>query len=368
MPSPLASGQTALDLFCGVGGLSLGLLQAGFRLLGGVDSDVIALRTYGVNFPEVRTTSNDLLECSGSQLRRDLGLGRSAIDLLAGGPPCQGFSAGGIRGKTDRRNQGVLAFARLVTELRPRYFLMENVRGFLFDDHASLRKCFCCTLEEAGYKVQPFRLLNAADFRVPQRRFRAFILGCRGSETPPCYPNPSGGLYTTVRDAIGDLAALDKHSRDYDSDLYDGPLNEASPYAASLRVSRSGGQLTSLTGCLRTRHSSDVVDRFKDTPPGGQEPVSRFFRLSWEGVSPTLRAGTGPDHGSHTAPRPIHPDLARCITVREAARLHSFPDWFTFHGTRWHGFRQIGNSVPPLLARAVAECVLLAAHSRRRKK
>jgi DNA (cytosine-5)-methyltransferase 1 len=159
----------------------------------------------------------------------------------------------------------------------------------------------------------------------------------------------------TVRDAIGDLMAIDKHASESASDRYSGQLGKAGVYAARLRARRERQRETVLTGCLRTTHSEDVVERFNRTLPGDQEPVSRFFRLSWEGISPTLRAGTGPEHGSHTAPRPIHPELPRCITVREAARLHSFPDWFVFHGTRWHGFRQIGNSIPPLLARAVAD-------------
>jgi DNA (cytosine-5)-methyltransferase 1 len=132
-------------------------------------------------------------------------------------------------------------------------------------------------------------------------------------------------------------------------------LGPASAFSAALRQSLAGTAVTGVSGCLRSLHSESVIKRFRATKPGGQEAISRYYRLAWNGISPTLRAGTGPDHGSHTAPRPIHPAKARCITVREAARLHTFPDWFSFHPTKWHGFRQIGNSVPPYLAKAVVK-------------
>ena len=114
---------------------------------------------------------------------------------------------------------------------------------------------------------------------------------------------------------------------------------------------------TALTGCLLTRHSDLTKARFSATAPGSVEPVSRFFRLPTDGAARTIRAGTTKEQGSFTAPRPIHPKEPRCITTREAARLHSFPDWFRFHVTKWHGFRQVGNSVPPFLAKAVAKTI-----------
>jgi DNA (cytosine-5)-methyltransferase 1 len=115
-----------------------------------------------------------------------------------------------------------------------------------------------------------------------------------------------------------------------------------------------------LTGCLRAEHTKESRDRFLATPQGQTEPISRFYRLPLKGLSNTLRSGTASDRGAFTSPRPIHPIHPRCISVREAARVHSFPDWFWFHQTKWHGFRQIGNSVPPLLARAVAQQVIEA--------
>jgi DNA (cytosine-5)-methyltransferase 1 len=350
-PSGLA--PTAIDLFCGVGGLSLGLVQGGFRLLGAVDQDRHTLETHTSNFPNTPTHCCDLYDASGEDVRATLGITGQPVDLLAGGPPCQGFSIGGRRAKKDPRNHGVLAFARLVAEIRPRYFLMENVRGFTFRDHAAIRRRFTATVSAVGYVVLPVRVLNAADYGVPQRRKRAFVLGCLQTEMPPEYPEAAAAPPPTVLDAIGDLAVIDKSQRPVDEDAFRGVLGEPSGYAQRLR-GRSRSKMTTLTGCQRSRHSEQVVERFKATPPGGREAISRFFRLAWAGVSPTIRAGTDETHGNHTAPRPIHPEWPRCITVREAARLHSFPDWFAFRGNRWAGFRQIGNSVPPLLAEAVA--------------
>jgi DNA (cytosine-5)-methyltransferase 1 len=150
-------------------------------------------------------------------------------------------------------------------------------------------------------------------------------------------------------------------------------LGPPSPYARVLRGETNDPDDLSqprhsngsgLTGCQGTSHSPETTQRCAATPPGTYEPVSRFYRLTKDGFAPTLRAGTGPANGSFTAPRPIHPISPRCITVREGGRLHSFPDWFCFHPTKWHGFRQLGNSVPPFLARAVAKQVRSALTSR----
>jgi DNA (cytosine-5)-methyltransferase 1 len=298
---PTAAAPTALDLFCGVGGLSLGLVQSGFRLIGAVDIDQGSLQSHSDNFPGVPTHQCDLFFTSGNDIRSALGIRRTAIDLLAGGPPCQGFSAGGIQAKRDPRNHGVLAFARLVSELRPRYFLMENVRGLLFRQHAPLRGQFTRLLREAGYEVRPFHLLNAADFGVPQRRVRAFVLGSQSPLSPPEYPSTLPIPRPTVRDAISDLAVLDKEGHAADVDEFRGRLGEPSSYARRLRTSVAGRRRRTLTGCLRTLHAAEVVQRFRATLPGDQEPISRFFRLCWDGISPTIRAGTGPEHGSYTA-------------------------------------------------------------------
>jgi len=134
----------------------------------------------------------------------------------------------------------------------------------------------------------------------------------------------------------------------------------SSEYSAGLRQKPDEDGLEQLSSSMRTVHSTLSQKRFSQTPFGESEAVSRFLKLDPNGLCNTLRAGTASDRGAFTSPRPIHPYRPRCITVREAARLHSYPDWFRFHSTKWHGFRQVGNSVPPLLAKAVAESVLTA--------
>lgn len=369
-----------IDLFCGVGGMTLGFEQAGFDVVAAFDVEQWNITAHKRNFPQTKASALDLAKTSGKMIREHARIDNRTIDVLFGGPPCQGFSVGGKRDLNDERNLLVYEFSRLVRELKPRYFVMENVRGLLLDHARPVLDSFLLRVKRAGYAVvEPVTLLNASDFGVPQRRQRTFILGHRKDLPAPSYPLPkpiiddSGQEYDPlVRDAITDLPDIESHDELFESDVFIGELEDGSHYSQLMRgLARSDGDHSPprkmarnrLTGCLRTHHSKEIRKRFAATPPGGAEPISRYIRLDLEKVAPTIRAGTGADHGSHTAPRPIHPTIPRCITTREAARLHSFPDWFEFHGTRWHGFRQIGNAVPPLLARAVAREVLQALDS-----
>ena len=181
------------------------------------------------------------------------------------------------------------------------------------------------------------------------------------------FPSPDETNQRSVWNAIGDLAIVDLAPDLLVGDVYTGELGSPSTYAQIMRgdiqdpldASLPRKQLNSrITGCSLPKHTAETVARFAATDPGRREVISRFTRLTKEGLSPTLRAGTGPDQGSFTAPRPIHPVYPRCITVREAARLHSIPDWFVLDATKWHGFRQVGNAVPPLMARAVAKGIV----------
>lgn len=355
--------------------MSLGFEQAGFNVAAAFDSDPIHVETHSKNFPRCRAISADLTELSGHNVRELAGLDGTELDVVFGGPPCQGFSLMGKRRSEDPRNQTLYVFARLVRELRPRYFVLENVKGLLIGDARTMLDGFIRRVSPAGYSVvKPVQTLDASAFGVPQRRERVFVLGYRTGLPPPEYPDAAYGTSepspnaATVWEAIGDLPNVDDHEDLWLSDIYHGHLGQPSAYAQPLREPRpvpqgdpqplTTGNGRGLSGCLRTRHRPETVKRFRDTKPGTSEPVSRFYRLSRNGLSPTIRAGTGPENGSFMAPRPIHSVHPRCVTVREAARLHSFPDWFEFHRTKWHGFRQIGNSVPPLLARAVADAVL----------
>ena len=346
-----------IDLFCGVGGMSLGFQDAGFEIAAAIDVDPINIEMHHKNFPKTKALLADLSKVTGDWIREQANLDGVKIDVVFGGPPCQGFSLIGKRDLTDPRSALIQHFVRIASELDVNYFVLENVAGLLSGDTRQLLDGALSYAREAGYNiVEPIQVLNAADYNVPQNRRRVFILGYKAGFLAPSYPVKYPKPAPTVWEAIGDLSRA-KSKEPYDVDVYTGPLGESSEYAATLH-SKSNYGIHSLSGCLRTRHGKESITRFAETTQGTQEKVSRFFKLSKHGLSNTLRAGTGRSHGSYTAPRPIHPTQPRCITVREAARLHSFPDWFIFHPTRWHGFRQVGNSVPPHLAQVVAASLI----------
>jgi DNA (cytosine-5)-methyltransferase 1 len=376
----MSSRPTAVHLYSGVGGMSLGFEQAGFNIAAAVDIEQNNVETHKKNFPECNSWQADLSLASGDQIRKETEIGDKRIDVLFAGPPCQGFSLIGKREQNDPRNLLIVDLARLISELNPSYFVVENVEGILLKTSKKTLDEFVNRTIDSGYSVvQPIRVLDAAEFGVPQRRRRLFVLGYRIGLAAPAYPKPTHPYDEedeptgpTVWDAISDLPRISSHEYLLEDDSYDGPLLAASAYAEVLRGDRRDPKDKSpkrttngagLGGCLRTLHSDKIVKRFDKTEQGKIEKISRFYRLAKNGLAPTLRAGTGPAQGSFMAPRPIHPFQNRCITVREAARLHSFPDWFYFHPTKWHGFRQVGNSVPPLLARAVGISVLKALRS-----
>lgn len=343
-----------IDLFCGVGGLSFGFKQAGFKIVAGFDSDRIHVETHRKNFPTSVSVCADIRHLTGEKIRLLSRLqATTVIDVVVGGPPCQGFSMIGKRDMADSRNLLLAEFGRIISELRPRYFVLENVAGLMYGGARNILAQFLKQVRGAGYRwVSPIRIVDAAEFGVPQRRKRVFVLGYRKGQQKPRYPRPLSRRVSTD-EAIGDLKVLGKKTTLFSMDAYCGKLGHPSPYASKLRNRTT----QALTGCLRARHEVNVIRRFRGTKPGEVEPISRFVRLKKNTVSATLRAGTASEYGGFTAARPIHPTQPRCITVREAARIHSFPDWFEFHPTQWHGFRQVGNSVPPLLAKAIARKV-----------
>ncbi|PZU90921.1 MAG: DNA (cytosine-5-)-methyltransferase [Pseudanabaena sp.] len=370
----------AVDLFAGVGGLTLGFEQAGFDVLASVEIDPVHCATHEYNFPMWKVICASVTDISGDQIRSKSQIGDREVDVVFGGPPCQGFSLIGKRALEDPRNQLVSHFMRLVIELKAKYFVMENVKGLTIGNHRQFIDEVIDDFERNGYKIlKPYRVLNASHFGVPQHRERLFLIGCRQDLPLPSYPSsitkpakikripkeianlPNS---PTVGEAIADLPNILQYQElkaqdwcvadygqpkskycEYLRGLKADPLNLAYPRKYDSRL---------LTSSIATLHSPEAIARFQATAKGEVEKISRFLKLDPEGICNTLRAGTPSNRGAFTAPRPIHPEQPRCITVREAARLHSYPDWFRFHSTKWHGFRQIGNSVPPLLARAVA--------------
>lgn len=358
----LRTSPIAIDLFCGAGGMSLGFEQAGFNVVAAVDADPVHAATHSINFPHCKTLHKDLTKVTGKELREVAKLGKRQVDVLFGGPPCQGFSSIGHRRQDDERNRLLNHFARIANELKPKYLVVENVAGLLFQNNSKILKNFLAQIKRAGYHyVEDIQVLNANDFGVPQNRRRVIILAALKSLPLPNYPTRTSSAKWTVWDAIRDLPRIDNYQYLLENDVYRGRIYKPTEYSRMLSkqfkaadISRKRG----LSGCMRTIHTPETIKRFAKTKPGVKETISRFLRLDKDGLAPTLRAGTGASNGSYTAPRPIHPIHPRCITVREGARLHSFPDWFQFHPTKWHGFRQVGNSVPPLMAKAVATSLL----------
>jgi DNA (cytosine-5)-methyltransferase 1 len=358
-----------IDLFAGAGGMSLGFEQAGFDIAAAVEIDPIHCATHEYNFPHTTTICASVLDLTGDEIRLRSQLGSKEIDVVFGGAPCQGFSLMGKRVFDDPRNQLVFHYVRLVTELNPKYCVFENVKGLTLGKHSQFLDELIASLDDAGYNIlTPYQVLNAADYGVPQDRRRLFLIGIRKGLTVPAYPQPDR-IKTTVWEAIGDLPNADNFKALNKIDRVSVEWETHSLYARRLRGLIGDPDDYSyprkfdpnlLTCSLRTEHTNASRARFEATLPGKTESISRFRKLHPDGLCNTLRAGTDSARGAHTSPRPIHPYLPRVITVREAARLHSYPDWFRFHATKWHGCRQIGNSVPPLLARAVAKELLKA--------
>ena len=366
-----------VDLFAGAGGLSLGFEQAGFDVVAAVELDPIHCATHEYNFPKCATICASVADVDAADIRRAAGIGRSPVDVVFGGAPCQGFSLIGHRVLDDPRNRLIKEFVRLTVDLDANYFVFENVKGLTIGAPRRILEETIQEFQRHGYHVLlPYQVLNAAEFGVPQDRRRLFLIGAKKGLPLPSYPSADAAMTSTVWDAIGDLPDADTYEELIQTDTTRAKFGKASRYARFLRgLDTDPSDLAHprtwnsrlLTSSMRTEHTKLSQRRFKSTQHGEVEPISRFLKLDPDGVSNTLRAGTGSDKGAFTSPRPIHPVAPRCITVREAARLHSYPDWFRFHMTKWHGFRQVGNSVPPLLGRAVAAqlaAVLKASHNR----
>ncbi len=337
----------AIDLFAGAGGLSLGLIQSGFKVIAASDNDHIAVSTYEKNIGK-HVLETSIEELSAKDVMSFAGIGRGDCTLVAGGPPCQGFSVQRRGTRKDPRNSLVLQYIRLVTELRPRFFLMENVKGLLSKHGKPYLDQVIKQTESYGY-ICHISTLDAADYGVPQFRKRAFLVGehLNSSRTAKyAFPNALNLPPKTVREAIGDLP----------SPPQDGSSHPDFP------------------NHYREIHLSAVnIERIKHVPPGGgreyipeylqldchkNNPKHRhldvYGRLAWDTPSVTLTAR----FDSFTRGRFGHPIENRSITLREGARLQSFPDHFEFKGNRGEGARQIGNAVPPELARHLGNSIV----------
>ncbi|MBL8866452.1 MAG: DNA cytosine methyltransferase, partial [Planctomycetia bacterium] len=251
---------------------------------------------------------------------------------------------------------------------------MENVPGMLAGATRAVLDDAVARFESYGYRVvHPVRVLDASLFGVPQKRRRLIVMGIRedlpGTLEYPDGPPDSFPDRPTVWEAIGDLPDVDADEELFALNNARYTKKPASDYAKLMR----GAMLdpadfsyprnwdgSHCTGCLRVRHTPSAIALYTATRAGDMVPGHKLPRLDPAGIAPTLRAGSDSTHGSYTAPRPIHPHRPRCITAREAARLHGYPDWFDFYPLKWHAYRQIGNSVCPPVARALGMSLMKA--------
>ncbi|MDB5777903.1 MAG: (cytosine-5-)-methyltransferase [Polaromonas sp.] len=358
----------AIDLFCGAGGLTLGAARAGFSVIAGVELDDQAIATHKVNFPKTKHLQLDVASLTGEKLFEETGIINGVLGGLIGGPPCQGFSSMGRKDPDDVRNSLFGHFMRLVSEAQPAFFLAENVPGILLKKNAPVLQAALAQIPDYYHLLSPIEV-KASKYGAPTTRTRVFFIGLDSRRLPPlnladfapatdmqsvCVSDALSGLDTyvmaeppsgkTVWDSVGVLPKGAYFERVQDRI----PPGMGDP--ATIERYRTQRLVS---GHIGTLHAPKIEERYRNLEPGTQDPVSRSVRLKLDGFSPTLRAGTGPEKGSHQAVRPIHPTMPRVITPREAARLQGFPDWFLLPNTKWHSFRQIGNSVSPLVAEAV---------------
>lgn len=333
-PSDAVYRYTAVSLFCGGGGLDVGLTSSGFRTRFASDIEPVHCETISSNFPDCITLAVDANMLKGALIRQLAGI--SDVDVVAGGPPCQAFSILGQRNSfRDPRGRLVHEFVRLVGELRPKAFLFENVPGLLNLDKGKVWKelveYFRC---ETGYTLFDSDL-NAADFGIPQIRRRVFIVGFRYRQASFEFPLP------THRDSS-------RPDKDANSDL---------PHWLPARLALE--DVDDLPNNRIRPHGERVRERYSRLAPGSRDKVDHTDRIDPERPSGTVLVGSKAGGG-----RPhVHPFEPRHITVREAARLQSFPDWYVFSGTDTWQYRAVGNAVPPLLVKAIGEKIGVALRS-----
>lgn len=329
-----------IDCFCGAGGLSLGFEKAGFKVLYAFDLDEMAINTYKNNpkYHHGKAFVQDIYKVSKKGIEKSLGCELGDIDVVIGGPPCQGFSVQRRGDDEDPRNNLVLEYVRLLLEIKPLFFVMENVGGLLSPRGLPYLTKMTEELEAAGYAIQK-KKLTASDFGVPQARKRVFIVGERTGDgvTRFSFPNPTGETQKTVRDSIEDL--MDKDEKDIPNHKSD---KLSSINLKRIQAVKEGEGRDSLPEALQLEcHKKNVDHRHLDT----------YGRMSWDKPSPTITAR----FDSFSRGRFGHPVFDRTITLREGARLQTFPDDFEFLGSKVEVARQIGNAVPPVLAEKVAE-------------
>lgn len=380
----------SMDLFAGAGGLSQGLIDAGFRSVFANELDPVYASTYALNHPEVEVRPGDIRGIDAARVRAELGLERGQLDLLAGGPPCQGFSINAPeRREDDSRNHLFREFLRFTAEFQPTSVLIENVPGLVNFGRGETLSAILSSLEGLGYRAD-VRILYAPHFGVPQTRFRTIVLASRLAIDPlALFPerefeapmrvnftsrwrgrhlvdvsDEAGRGFTTVRDAIGDLpqvamGQLGDPVKQYATEPQNWFQKELRDGSDGV-THHEGGRLAAVN-----------LERIGHIPPGGNwtdipfdllpkgmkrarrsDHTKRYGRAHPDELSCTILTKCDPHWGAY-----FHYEQDRTFTVREAARIQTFPDWYLFEGKRVAQYEQVGNAVPPMMARAIGRSI-----------
>lgn len=345
---------TVVDLFCGAGGLSKGFMDAGFDVVLGIDIDETSLNTFEKNHGNAVAMKLDLFNHDNINLiKKYLDDQNIDLDVLIGGPPCQGFSLAGKRDEFDKRNVLYSAMVKMANLIRPKVVLLENVPSILSLYDGIARKRIFDDFEELGYKMN-VKILYAPEYGIPQIRRRAIFVGILNNEKEFEYPKPylKENEYITCLDALSDLPSLDGDT-DYSLDTVREYIS--SPQSDYQKLMRGNSIL--VYNHYPIKHARKTIDNISKIPDGGnykdlpKEEASKFkYHESLHrycSTKPSLTIDTG--HRTH-----FHYKYNRIPTVRECARLQSFPDDFIFTGSKQQQYKQVGNAVPPLLGKAVA--------------
>ena len=339
-----------IDLFCGAGGLSFGFEQAGCNILLGIDNDKLALETFEKNHKNAKSLCCDITQIDYKNTIKDI-IGNKKIDLIIGGPPCQGFSIAGSRNFDDPRNKLYLSYIKLVEEIKPKAFVIENVPGIISLFNGEVKDNIIKRFSKMGYNVT-YKILCASDYGVPQSRKRVVFVGILNSKQAFEFPDIDNNV-VTCKMALSDLPSLvDSLGEDHQK-YKTKPQNE---YQYMMRQNSVDVQ-----NHIAAFHSDKIKHIISLVPDGGNYkdlPLeyrnSRNCHVAWTRFNsnkpaPTIDTG----HRHH-----FHYKYNRVPTVRECARLQSFPDDFIFYGNKTQQFRQVGNAVPPIMAKRVAENLL----------
>lgn len=374
---PSQSIVKVIDFFSGVGGFSLGASRAGFRVTLAIDYDRVMTETYRKNFPKAEVLNADLSTLSTEKILRVARIAKREKFGIIAGPPCQGMSCMGKMDPADPRNRLFLKPFQFVQEAKPTFFVVETVPGILHNKYDKLRQ-EALSLIPSDYAVindGEAVLVRACDCGAPTYRQRVFFAGYIPRHFSLSGINDGFGInplqedkYVTVGDALYGLPNVLKENCAVSCGyghykIRVRPKGEWDSYYRRVRAKKPIGVGNSkevemckqghVSGMTPTLHSGRVARRYKLLSQGERDRISKAIRLCKDRPGPTIRAGTGRDKGSFQAVRPIHYSEPRVITPREAARIQGFPDWFVFHDTKWHSFRQIGNSVSPIVGEKI---------------